>query len=720
VVRIDFNLACVFADALERELSLLSEKGLEQFVSEGLARFRKDESRGVKFLGLDTRSALETCHRLRTTGVLYLNRRRLSTYLQARCGRPVPVQSMSNLPVGPARENGAGQALVCFDGRTLFLAEEISRFPDHRQNDFLYKALAWIESGLLEFNTFDFDLEIFAAMCPEAAGARFPDRDDAGDLDRFFQAFPDPRIAADLFSVFEYGRVRTLLEKRYPAGAGRYFPLVREEAREMLRSVDDPSLVAVLFAGIALNDEMRPWLLSRSRDAGAAEKIADIFTACTAGAVGPEASAAGIWRTLTGPFKDAFTAAAAYTPLSSPFGLRVRPDLFYAAFAAYEKQAGSVKEKISRLSGESVPRSLIRRRLVEQSGSLSPGDVRKMIQDARRGSGNGDDDRRGSMGLTDLNMDALCRELDDGSAAELDPGIATFRYPEWDHHIGDYLSNHVMVRQREVAAGNTDFYRDTLTRFTGLVKKIRYAFEMLKPEGVTILRKWREGEDFDYRQLLEYAVDKKSGRTPSERIYIKRLKNQRDVAVLLLLDFSRSTSNMVAGSDTTMVLDVEKEALVLFCEALNVTGDAFAIAGFSGTGRLGVDYFQVKSFDEPISDAVRQRIGMVSPQRNTRMGAAIRHATAMFADNTARTRLLIVISDGFPNDIDYKRDYALADTRRSLLEARTKGVIVHSITVNIAGDAKLDDLYGRVRHSVISDVRELPDRLVRIYGRLTG
>jgi nitric oxide reductase activation protein len=102
------------------------------------------------------------------------------------------------------------------------------------------------------------------------------------------------------------------------------------------------------------------------------------------------------------------------------------------------------------------------------------------------------------------------------------------------------------------------------------------------------------------------------------------------------------------------------------------------------------------------------------------MGAAVRHATAAFSDIAARTKLLIIISDGFPNDIDYKRDYALADTRRSLLEARTQGIIVHSITINIAGDARLDDLYGRVRHSVISDVRELPDRLIRIYGRLTG
>ncbi|MEW6078865.1 MAG: VWA domain-containing protein [Thermodesulfobacteriota bacterium] len=720
VVRHDFNLACVFADALNRELSLLAEKGLEQFVSEGLARYQKDESRGLKFLGLDTRSALEACHRLRETGVLSLNRQRLSTYLQARCGRPVPIQPVSAM-TGPVRETDNGEALAFFDGRTIFLADEIGRFPDHHRNDFLYKALAWIEAGLLEFNTFDFDLERFADLYAETAGLQCPDEGDAGDLDRFFKAFPDPRIAGDLFSVFEYGRIRTLLENAYPAGAQRYFPLAREEARTMLRSVDLPALMPILFAGIALNDDMQPWLGAGERNRIAANNIFRIFTAFTAGAAYPEASAAGVRQVLTGPCRDIFPTGGNYVPLSTPFGLRVRPDLFYAAFASYERQAGMIKEKIARLSGQSVPRSMIRRRLQEQGGRLSPEDLREMIHDVRRGTTSQDTAAaRVTISPADLDMEALYRELNTEAPGTDDFGSCIFRYPEWDHHIGDYLASHVMVRQRTVTAEQTDFYRDTLSRYAGLVKKIRYAFEMLKPEGITVLRKWREGEEFDYRQLLEYAVDKKAGRTPSERIYIKRLKSQRDVAVLLLLDFSRSTSNKVAGSDTAMVLDVEKEALVLFCEALSVTGDSFAIAGFSGTGRLGVDYFQIKSFDEPINDDVRRRIGMISPQRNTRMGAAIRHATARFTDMTARTRLLIIISDGFPNDIDYKRDYALADTRRSLLEARTKGIIVHSITINIAGDSKLDDLYGRVRHSVISDVRELPDRLVRIYGRLTG
>ena len=209
------------------------------------------------------------------------------------------------------------------------------------------------------------------------------------------------------------------------------------------------------------------------------------------------------------------------------------------------------------------------------------------------------------------------------------------------------------------------------------------------------------------------------GTTPSDRLYIKRVKEQRDVAVLLLVDLSRSTANTIYGTSTTNVLDVEKEAIVLFCEALQVVGDAFAIAGFSGTGRLGVDYFKIKDFEEDMTASVKQRISAMAPQRSTRMGAAIRHGASKFDLVASKVRLMIILSDGFPNDVDYKQGYAIKDTRKAISELHSKNIYVHSITVNLARYTKLDDLYGDVNHHVISDVRELPDKLLRIYSRLT-
>ena len=227
-----------------------------------------------------------------------------------------------------------------------------------------------------------------------------------------------------------------------------------------------------------------------------------------------------------------------------------------------------------------------------------------------------------------------------------------------------------------------------------------------------------EGDEFDYRALLDFALDKKAGLMPSERLYIKRIKQQRDVAVLLLMDLSHSTTSLAVGSQAS-VIEVEKEAIVVLSEALKVVGDTFAIAGFSGTGRLGVDYFWLKKFDDPLNDQVSYRIDAAAAQRNTRMGAAIRHAASQLEKAASKVRLLIILSDGFPNDVDYKQEYALADTRQALFEVRAKNMCVYGITVNIAADPRLDDLYGNFHHIVISDVQELPNRLPRIYGTLT-
>jgi nitric oxide reductase activation protein len=190
------------------------------------------------------------------------------------------------------------------------------------------------------------------------------------------------------------------------------------------------------------------------------------------------------------------------------------------------------------------------------------------------------------------------------------------------------------------------------------------------------------------------------------------------VAVLLLMDISRSTAHTVAGSDVT-VLSVEKEAIIVLCEALFVLGDVFAVVGFSGTGRLGVDYFRIKGFEEPMSPNVAARIGGLRPQRNTRMGAAVRHAAHELEKVPAKVRLLMVLSDGFPNDTGYKHQYAAADTRRSLRELNSRGIRFHAVTVSLPADPQLDQLYGKTRHHVISNVRELPGRLLRVYHALT-
>ena len=150
-----------------------------------------------------------------------------------------------------------------------------------------------------------------------------------------------------------------------------------------------------------------------------------------------------------------------------------------------------------------------------------------------------------------------------------------------------------------------------------------------------------------------------------------------------------------------------------------MVGDTYAISGFSGTGRLGVDFFALKEFNEAMGSSVRARINAMAPQRNTRMGTAIRHAAQRFRRVDSAVRLLIVLGDGYPNDADYKKRYAIEDTRKAIFEARSQNIYTHGITVNIRSNNEMDDLFGPVHHTAITDVRELPDKLWRIYSSLT-
>jgi nitric oxide reductase activation protein len=319
--------------------------------------------------------------------------------------------------------------------------------------------------------------------------------------------------------------------------------------------------------------------------------------------------------------------------------------------------------------------------------------------------------------LSWLDLDSLSCSHGLAPAIEVDTAKA-FRYREWDWCMGDYLPDRVRVLERDIGGLDDAFYRQTLSDFNGLVKRIRYAFELLRPEELTILRQWRDGDAFDYRALLDYAMDRKAGLMPSDRLFIKRMKRVRDVAALLLVDLSRSTANTV-DQQGTRVLDVEKQAIVLLCEALNVVGDRFAIAGFSGTGPLGVDYYRIKDLDAPFDEDVKARVGAMTPQRSTRMGAAIRHATAQLSAVPASVRLVMILGDGFPNDLAYKGPYAVEDTRRAVMEARAASIHVKAITVNVSDNGQLDRLYGRSHHTLIGNVRDLPDRLVRVYSTLT-
>jgi hypothetical protein len=489
-----------------------------------------------------------------------------------------------------------------------------------------------------------------------------------------------------------------------------------------LRGDGRPAFLYALYARIALGMGGKRVAVT-GRDEKTVARVESIFNALITDTATVENAADAvrhIYPEVLAALADgdrAWATRAGYPGWKMPFGRKIRPALHNLRFQRDQVLARRIKRRMHQ-SGFKVYRSDLATLLQEKHGRLTADDLRRVVAAAARETGK---QAAGSMAMPDPGRVSLVDLLPDPGAEgddQADAAANVFRYPEWDSTQNEYLVDHARLTEKELSGPASGFYPQTLQRHRGLVKQIKSAFELLKPEGIKILRQWIEGDDFDYRALLDFALDKRAGCMPSDRLYIKRMKSARDVAVMLLVDLSKSTSNTVQGSTGT-VLDVEKEAIVLFCEALEVVGDTYALSGFSGTGRLGVDFFTLKGFTEAMGPPVRARINAMAPQRNTRMGTAIRHAAQRFRRVDSAIRLLIVLGDGYPNDTGYKKRYAIEDTRKAIFEARSQNIHTHGITVNISTNNEMDDLFGPVHHTAISDVRELPDKLWRVYSSLT-
>ncbi len=285
-------------------------------------------------------------------------------------------------------------------------------------------------------------------------------------------------------------------------------------------------------------------------------------------------------------------------------------------------------------------------------------------------------------------------------------------YPEWDMGRQHYRKNWCVMREKPVAPVYDGFHRDTLAKYGGLVRRLRKAFEAMRDDD-HLEKRQAHGDDVDIDALVEALADARAGREMSDRLFVRRHRAERNIAVAFMVDMSGSTRGWIN--------EAEREALILLCEALERLGDRYAIYGFSGITRKRCELFRVKTFDEPYDDEVKARIGGIRPQEYTRMGFAIRHLTRLLAAIEARTKVLVTLSDGRPDDYfdAYRGPYGIEDTRMALLEARRAGVHPFCITIDREARDYLPHLYGSAHYIILDDVGQLPARVADIYRRLT-
>jgi nitric oxide reductase NorD protein len=296
-----------------------------------------------------------------------------------------------------------------------------------------------------------------------------------------------------------------------------------------------------------------------------------------------------------------------------------------------------------------------------------------------------------------------------GQTAEMGP--AGISYPEWDWQLGRYRPRAAVVRERMAVGSAGPWLSDILRRHAALIRAVRRDFARLRPRRMA-LRRQPDGAELDVDAMVTAYGDRRRGVTADDRFHIDCRPVRRDAAIMLLVDTSASTDGWVSGNKRS--IDVEKEALLIVGEALQALGDPHMIMAYASAGPLRVDVRILKRFEDRTAVEMHGRIAALEPDGFTRTGAALRHATACLMRRDARHRLLLLLSDGRPNDVDqYEGRYGIEDTRMAVTEARLLGVHIHCLTVDREAPRYAHRIFGR-DFSVLSRVERLPVALTAI------
>ncbi|MGQ0810447.1 MAG: nitric oxide reductase activation protein NorD [Nitrospiraceae bacterium] len=687
------------------------------------------------YFALETSKALASVEKAMSGVPLRQVARSLKLFAQALCGSEV---SIAALPETDGSSKESARATVSQNGRGIALPAVLNRYPAREENIRLYMVMTAHEAGHLEFGTYTMPLVNVADLIEEVM-QRYGKAQDAtpSTLAAVFALYPQPGVIRDLWTILEDARVERLLRREYP-GFSRDLALLARDAvttrsllqgmsvREMI--VDALLLYSTAEAGTfripdSISDIVAQlWaqcqtILTFSSTAEDAVRLAhrvyvllEEAVMPASPSVPPEQSSDDEPDIGTGP-KASETTMGEYRPVTNwAYRGAMNPDFVHDESESAQSENGSGNDQetfqsaVASGGGATYGKDSADRRLG------SEGDRRPEAEGAGLAPG-----RRSPSVIEEL----LALQDDRSSREEPgEDGRRVFRYPEWDAVIQDYRMGWCRVVEQEAVEGNSDFVEETLAFHGGSVRLLRRYFESLRPPGLRRVSGQTEGDDVDLDAAVRRIVDVRAGADPTDHIYVRREKRERDVAAAFLIDLSGSTSRQIENG--RQVVDVEKEGLVLLCEALEAVGDRYAVFGYSGHGRNHVEFLVIKNFDEPIAGRALQRIGGMMPRHQNRDGAAIRHAVRKLTAQQAKTKMLILISDGKPLDDDYRDEYSLEDTKKALQEARMSGVHPFCITIDHEADEYVRRMYGDVRCLVIDRIETLPAQMPRIYRRLTA
>ncbi len=304
-----------------------------------------------------------------------------------------------------------------------------------------------------------------------------------------------------------------------------------------------------------------------------------------------------------------------------------------------------------------------------------------------------------------------------------EPVSEPFHYQEWDHQVQLFRPDWATVMERRQSLGDPAEMDELLTRYRPLASRIRHLIDALQPQGVVRRRGYEEGEELDLNAAVRAMIDIRRGIMPDPRISIRITRHVRDLAVLILLDLSESTNERVQKDDDTSptVLTLTREATGLLAWAIDAIGDPFAIHGFASDGRHDVQYYRFKDFNQPYDDTPKARLAGMKGGLSTRMGAALRHAGYHLRQQPAEKRLVLLITDGEPADID-ERDpqYLRHDAKKAVEDLAMQGIYTYCLTLDPLADRYVARIFGENRFAIVDHVERLPERLPAVFATITG
>jgi nitric oxide reductase NorD protein len=726
------------------------DRAYEEGGSEGVALWRErgieigtaNREAGIAHFRLESR----TSHKIlvqRTTAVAFEEVEPvMRRYLLMMARRPFHLTSGQGVwyrpPLGAAEDTLAR------------LPERVDLCDTSEENQLFYKLSVAHAAARWEYGTYDLSVARMAAagVLPSDFAA------DGDDVIAFLDAFPNPLLAAGLFVLLDGIRLDAALERDFAGLAPQLDRLGRFYASHPPPAAPERSAESVLEAVFLMSvgrlgaDALPPRLLATGH---ALEPIVARLRS-------PEATVYDTARYLLS-FYGLLTLATARPEdedqpgLSMEVGGATVMDLYddddappTPAPAGAGPTSGAEVDVEGDVGEHTIPLELGGDEAPKPSGGmpLSPEEIRKLIEqgvDLKITEGHGEQQPGLGLYITDLlgklpaaTLDRLREmvEAGDGAAVrawlEAERGGRFHYYDEWDYTIADYRRHWCRVCEQLADSDSGSYFHGTMAQTGDLIARIKREFQLMRPEQFRKVRHMEDGEELDLNALIDAHADRRTRRSPSERLYVARRREERDVATLFLVDMSASTDEPLEATDRDgkprRVIDLIKDTLVVMSTVLDEIGDAYALYGFSGHGRDDVEYYHVKAFRERLGAAVRTRIGGIEPKRSTRMGAALRHSAGKLAAASAKARYLILLSDGFPQDFDYGDDrksnvYGIRDTMMALQELEKQGVRTFCITVDPAGHDYLGDMCPPSRYAVIDDIEALPEELPRIYRSVT-